>query len=865
MVVDVQAWCVELAREPRDDPINAEHDKRNMTTTTTPTPLRSSTPSLSAASTERKSSATWVSSSQSRNPVAMRLYKVLSTNYEDEDTRQALRTLSDLYAAPLGKGKEPTSATGTEEDLEEADGLDASVNPSSSKGTYDLALAEAFPGEFAAKARKNLRKDMEKKLAETSKRFLEALGEVDAKLQDLQGHVAAMRESCKEAETQLSLTNESSRMLLERAGHLRDERQEVETKKAIATAFLSRFTLTPAEIEALASRDVPVGPRFFEAMDKTEKVREDCQVLMAGETATTAGLDIMASTSSYLEQGYEKILRFCAQEFRQVSRDSQLEVSSGMQESVSRLRKRPELLSEALTSLSETRQTTLLSAFLAALTRGGPSGYPRPIELHAHDPLRYVGDMLAWVHQAIAAEREFLESLFGLKSDGRMMGSVRKFDEEGEEEEWVRELMDLAVGKLCTPLKMRVQQTTRSQESSIVSYKIANLLQFYSLTMERTIGDKAVLSKTLKEITEIAYKIFYDAIQTQSQALYRIPLDHDDPSLTPPPAMLDHAQILREIMAVYQSSLLGDEDEEQLTSGFQKVLDIMIDPLVQVCISSSEEKANLRPRWDDGVYVLNCLCYVESLLSPFEFTIKKREEVQALVDQRVSALIDEHVRSCSAIQMSIPNTLNFYQSQSILRDAGLHQIAETCKYHKSDEPLARIPSTQPQQLQYALRQFSTWLSGLEVVHSPRLAQLTVQKLHSRIHQQALARLAKTYRLICEEVRKKENKYEAGETLLGGERPFGQVHLLWQIFGLVEDDYMTEEEEDSENEDEEVDEEAGSSEEEDEDSEDSESPTGSTSLSQSASQNQEEESEEDDEEDDRESAGNEEHSLDNSKK
>ena len=45
-----------------------------------------------------------------------------------------------------------------------------------------------------------------------------------------------------------------------------------------------------------------------------------------------------------------------------------------------------------------------------ALTRGGPQGLPRPIELHAHDPLRYVGDMLAWVHQAIAAEREFLES-----------------------------------------------------------------------------------------------------------------------------------------------------------------------------------------------------------------------------------------------------------------------------------------------------------------------------------------------------------------------------------------------------------------------------------------------------------------------
>ena len=64
-----------------------------------------------------------------------------------------------------------------------------------------------------------------------------------------------------------------------------------------------------------------------------------------------------------------------------------------------------------------------------ALTRGGPGGLPRPIELHAHDPLRYVGDMLAWVHRAIAAEREFLENLFGIRGmagavDGRARSRV---------------------------------------------------------------------------------------------------------------------------------------------------------------------------------------------------------------------------------------------------------------------------------------------------------------------------------------------------------------------------------------------------------------------------------------------------------
>ena len=91
--------------------------------------------------------------------------------------------------------------------------------------------------------------------------------------------------------------------------------------------------------------------------------------------------------------------------------------------------------------LSEARQSTLLALFLEALTRGGSSGLLRPIEFHAHDPIRYIGDMLAWVHQAIAAECEFLESLFG---QTRMVGAVRTSNE-SEEEEWVKELSNSSV------------------------------------------------------------------------------------------------------------------------------------------------------------------------------------------------------------------------------------------------------------------------------------------------------------------------------------------------------------------------------------------------------------------------------------
>lgn len=48
-------------------------------------------------------------------------------------------------------------------------------------------------------------------------------------------------------------------------------------------------------------------------------------------------------------------------------------------------------------------------------------------------------------------------------------------------------------------MQSRVLQTVRAQESSIMAYRVSNLLQFYTLTMVRTIGEDALLSTTLKE------------------------------------------------------------------------------------------------------------------------------------------------------------------------------------------------------------------------------------------------------------------------------------------------------------------------------------------------------------------------------
>jgi hypothetical protein len=63
-------------------------------------------------------------------------------------------------------------------------------------------------------------------------------------------------------------------------------------------------------------------------------------------------------------------------------------------------------------------------------------------------------------------------------------------------------------------------------------------------------------------------------------------------------------------MSVYQSSLLGDENEDDILAGFDQVLDIMVDPMLTVCFTNAEIKQKNKPNWDVAIFVLNYLCYL---------------------------------------------------------------------------------------------------------------------------------------------------------------------------------------------------------------------------------------------------------------
>jgi hypothetical protein len=91
-----------------------------------------------------------------------------------------------------------------------------------------------------------------------------------------------------------------------------------------------------------------------------------------------------------------------------------------------------------------------------------------PIELQAHDCVRYIGDMLAWVHQTTATESLLVTNLFGgllndvKKVENSVSEVISEGDSSGGEEEVVvvsaGEILGEVMAGIARPLRVRIMQ-----------------------------------------------------------------------------------------------------------------------------------------------------------------------------------------------------------------------------------------------------------------------------------------------------------------------------------------------------------------------------------------------------------------------
>ncbi|EFX00773.1 golgi transport complex subunit [Grosmannia clavigera kw1407] len=422
-----------------------------------------------------------------------------------------------------------------------------------------LALLDDRHVQNTAETRRRLRLDIQKEVIESNGEVIAEFGRVAEQLRRIGSTIEALSTTYSSMKAEITAAHSATKPVLDEASVLIDRRRNVETRRRLLSAFIGHFVLTEDEVAILTLTAEPLDDRFFAVLNKAKKISTDCEILLGFEDNPSLGPEIMEQTSRNINLGFQKLYKWVQKEFRHLNLENP-QISSSMSRALRVLAERPALFQSYLNSFSEARESILSDAFYTALTGSNESGSEivssiKPIELAAHDPLRYAGDMLAWMHSATVSEREALEALF--VGDGG--GLARGIQEGRETEAWLlaseeesadagifdpvkalNDLVDRDLSGVTRILRQRMTQVIQNNEETILAYKLANLLNFYRLTFGKLLGagvggnnnltdgiqDKPGLVETLSSLESEALRHFRslvrDHVATLRGRLYKL-------------------------------------------------------------------------------------------------------------------------------------------------------------------------------------------------------------------------------------------------------------------------------------------------------------------------------------------------------
>lgn len=577
--------------------------------------------------------------------------------------------------------------------------------------------------------------------------------------------------------TQIAAANAATEPVIGEASSLIARKSQVETRQKLLASFNDHFLLSEDEVAVLTLTSEPVDERFFTVLSKAKKITKDCELLLGFEDQTL-GLEIMEQTSKNLNLAFQKLYRWIQREFKTLNLENP-QIGSSIRHALRVLAERPSLFQSCLDFFSEAREHILSDAFHTALTGSTPTGAEdpsvKPIELVAHDLLRYVGDMLAWMHSAAVGEREALEVFF--VSEG---GEIAKGIQEGlENEVWrlaaedseeivdfdpvaaLNELVDRDMSGAVRILRQRVEQVVQTNEETILAYKLANLLNFYRETFSRLVTNNSVLVEALGNLESEAMRQFR-ALMRDHIATLQGEFQHTPADLGLPDFLHDALEQLTAIMKTYDTSLTSSSNRE---GDFQPILAEALDPFLDGCQNVGRGLESP----DDSIFLINCFEAARDSLSQFDFTQGKTNELQAKVDDEARKLTQSQYL--------------FLRTQSGL-DGLMDALLPLNSTNEDAEKVADLEAVHPAALTQASQALDDFLPSALMDAMENLKRLLDARLVTEITEEAAEKFCADFEhveemlMLADELAEQEDEDQETESLRAlFPRTSGEIRVL----------------------------------------------------------------------------------------
>ncbi|CAA9956848.1 component of oligomeric golgi complex 6 [Pyrenophora teres f. maculata] len=598
-----------------------------------------------------------------------------------------------------------------------------------------LETLDARGVQNTAETRRQLRLEVQKEVIQCNGEIVKDFGQVAEQLKRIGTAISSLNSYCADMRGHIAAANQETGPVLEEATSLISQRQQVESKQQILNAFTSHFLISEEDATVLTSTAEPVNEEFFQVLTRVKKIHHDSQVLLGTEDQRL-GLEVLEQSSKQLNAAFQKLYRWIQREFRTLDLENP-QISASVRRSLRVLAERPTLFQSCLDSFAEARESILSDSFHAALTGSTSEEHiaTKPIEFHAHDPLRYIGDMLAWAHSATVSEREALENLFisdgdeikrsiqaGLESEPWLKG-----DEDAEVFDGRKALNQLVSRDLtgvARLLRQRTEQVVQSHDDATLAYKIANLVAFYKGTFTKLVGADSDVLDLFDTLESSAMRQFRsnmrDYVANVQSDVVIAPAD-----LSPPEFLEGALRMLRVLAKSYDTSVAATNENGE---GFQTVLAEALDPFLDGC-----EKLQKGMKEPDGtIFAINCLFAAKEVLAQYAFAEERVGEMDDTIDENVAKL-------------------TAYQHQYLIQESGLATLLDALStITDTPESLKMIPELdafKPDALVAVSQQLDEFLPSALIDASENIKRLRNRQMIQDIIEAAASKFCEDFEFV----------------------------------------------------------------------------------------------------------------------
>lgn len=596
------------------------------------------------------------------------------------------------------------------------------------------------PGFMGTVSRKKLKSRIEHELIKNQATVLKEYQPIVKQLKHVEAKLKKLNDLNKQTNDRLQKNFEFLHEFNTTVNKLYEEKQLIGIKKELLSAFKNKFTLSEYEEYMLVQGDL--NDDFFVALRKAERIVEDCSILLA-EDNPQLGLKIMSKTNGIIDKAIERAVHYCHRtldNFYSLNSKSRFVTLHNCFQFL----KDKDRFGEIINKFSESRSKDLLHEFYNQIQGQDESQGPsterrpsaksaassstdiRPLFLSAHDPVRFVGDFLAYIHSIAVNESETITNIFTMGDD-----DDHQFDS------IIQNVTDMILKALSKPIKSKIEQIISTETKLLTIFQIFNLVELYSMMFDKQLHQSEDLVSTMKVLVRACQDRIFTIVSSKiatisSSTLARLELNLD---LQPPEWIIDfYAEILPMVDQVTSDTILHLSKEEN-----DRFLNLIINQPIKVFTDHVHDN-NIFTKRDSYIIRFNFLDLIQSKIMPISLLSDKVLEINDLNNGLVAKLTELELTTLlqhcglydyyNIINMICPFSDDFFEP-SIYEPIKENKLYSLEKLQKVDSMLQEYVPNAMIEIQQLLLRLNSPVTVTEVVNNVFLEFVKfVEKLDS---------------------------------------------------------------------------------------------------------------------------------------